>query len=54
VAKGKNSWVSNMPKTRVVRRLPLSFLLGKVTLLISPTESDWAKSDSIMLFCTDM
>jgi len=43
-----------MPKTKVVRRLTISFLLGKVTLLITPTQSEWAKSHSILLFCTDM
>ena len=54
MAKGNNSWVSSMPKTEVVRRLTLSFLLGKVTLLITPTQSEWAKYQSILLFCTDM
>jgi len=54
VAKGNNSWVSSVPRTKVVRRLILSALLGKVTFLITPTRSEWAKTHSIMLFCTDI
>jgi len=40
VGKGNTSWDSRVPKTKVVRRLTLSFLLGKVTSLITPIQSE--------------
>jgi len=54
VAKGHNSRVSSVPKTKVVRRLTFSAPQGKMTFLLAPTRSECAKSHSIMLFGTDM
>jgi len=54
VGKGNQSWNSSEPKTKVVRHLTLSFRLGKVTSLITPMQSEWAETHTIMLFGTDM
>jgi len=54
VEKGNKYWDSSGAKKKVVRRLTLSFLLGKVTSLVTPMQSEWAETHTIMMFCTDM